>query len=307
MINKTNIIANIIFFQVNGTYILKSGTDFRQFSLVTLDFREVIFFPYFNFWDSVTINFREVIFFPYFNFWDSVTLYFQEVIIFFHTSILRIPIFQVCTSVLYFRSEITFPVFDINEHPSPFMGKRSNFSGTDPENICSLSKTFYGAHNLPSTFGRWLFYFFNIRKPFLALQYLTFQQFKLPIFWQNFNCAHLKFKFLSQFWDFSTFHSTPPLHIKWQTHPARNNFLSASNNMIIFFQPATIISFFLKDFRPWFSKKNHCQFNYKGTLQFFIWSKLVGQLINVVQGKTFIKCAEQILKLGHFLFEILAI
>ena len=28
--------------QVNGTHILKSGTDFRQFSLVTLDFREVI-------------------------------------------------------------------------------------------------------------------------------------------------------------------------------------------------------------------------------------------------------------------------
>jgi len=27
-------------FQVNGTWILKSGTDFRQFSLVTLDFTE---------------------------------------------------------------------------------------------------------------------------------------------------------------------------------------------------------------------------------------------------------------------------
>ena len=27
---------------MNGTYILKSGTDFRQFSLLTLDFREVI-------------------------------------------------------------------------------------------------------------------------------------------------------------------------------------------------------------------------------------------------------------------------
>jgi hypothetical protein len=26
--------------QVNGTIILKSGTDFRQFSLVTLDFRQ---------------------------------------------------------------------------------------------------------------------------------------------------------------------------------------------------------------------------------------------------------------------------
>ena len=25
---------------MNGTYILKSGTDFRQFSKVTLDFRE---------------------------------------------------------------------------------------------------------------------------------------------------------------------------------------------------------------------------------------------------------------------------
>ena len=29
-----------IVFQVNGTYVLKSGTDFRQFSKVTLDFRE---------------------------------------------------------------------------------------------------------------------------------------------------------------------------------------------------------------------------------------------------------------------------
>ena len=27
-------------FKVNGTWILKSGTDFRQFSLVTLDFTE---------------------------------------------------------------------------------------------------------------------------------------------------------------------------------------------------------------------------------------------------------------------------
>jgi 5'-nucleotidase len=35
---------NVFFFkcliQVNGTYILKSGTDFRQFSKVTLDFKE---------------------------------------------------------------------------------------------------------------------------------------------------------------------------------------------------------------------------------------------------------------------------
>ena len=37
---------NIILLQVNGTYILKSGTDFRQFSLLTLDFREVIIFPH---------------------------------------------------------------------------------------------------------------------------------------------------------------------------------------------------------------------------------------------------------------------
>ena len=35
----------IILLKVNGTYILKSGTDFRQFSLLTLDFREVIIFP----------------------------------------------------------------------------------------------------------------------------------------------------------------------------------------------------------------------------------------------------------------------
>ena len=38
--------TNIILLQVNGTYILKSGTDFRQFSLLTLDFREVIIFPH---------------------------------------------------------------------------------------------------------------------------------------------------------------------------------------------------------------------------------------------------------------------
>jgi hypothetical protein len=30
-----------MFIKVNGTYILKSGTDFRQFSLVTLNFMEV--------------------------------------------------------------------------------------------------------------------------------------------------------------------------------------------------------------------------------------------------------------------------
>jgi hypothetical protein len=38
-------VAEIILLKVNGTYILKSGTDFRQFSLLTLDFREVIIFP----------------------------------------------------------------------------------------------------------------------------------------------------------------------------------------------------------------------------------------------------------------------
>ena len=33
-------IINTCFMQVNGIYILKSGTDFRQFSKITLDFKE---------------------------------------------------------------------------------------------------------------------------------------------------------------------------------------------------------------------------------------------------------------------------
>ena len=59
MIWETNIIPNIFFFQVNGTYILKSGTDFRQFSLVTLDFREVIIFSILHI--LVALDFQEVI------------------------------------------------------------------------------------------------------------------------------------------------------------------------------------------------------------------------------------------------------
>ena len=33
-------VTAILFYQINGTWILKSGTDFRQFSVVTLDFTE---------------------------------------------------------------------------------------------------------------------------------------------------------------------------------------------------------------------------------------------------------------------------
>ena len=54
--------------QVNGTHILKSGTDFRQFSLVTLDFREVIIFTIL----FVSLFFRAV---PVFNFNEELLLF----------------------------------------------------------------------------------------------------------------------------------------------------------------------------------------------------------------------------------------
>ena len=38
--SKIQFIVIQIILQINGTWILKSGTDFRQFSVVTLDFSE---------------------------------------------------------------------------------------------------------------------------------------------------------------------------------------------------------------------------------------------------------------------------